>query len=413
MPGRPSPSPSRVPRTGAGRPASGSRPPRRGASPAARPSGAPGTYGPSRGPGRYDSRRPSGQNQNQPASRRTRPVHRHRARRAMGSFLFTFLITMALLLPCALGVGFYLRGKLPAETGVDTPSSSVSTEAGMVSSNPGEQSQGTSPAVDLSGLNSAQAILLERGGGTMGEQNADDSIYPASLTKMMTVLLAAENLPDLDVSVTLTDDLFAPLWSANASMAGFQPGETVTVRDLLYGAMLPSGAECCAAIAKELDGDETAFADRMNRRAEELGMTATHFTNATGLQDENHVTTVRDMARLLDAALDNDTFREVFTARRYSTRPTDLHPDGITVYSSAFSLLEDADLGTMTLLGGKTGFTDEAGLCLATLAEMGGREYILVTAGAPGQSHTDTAHARDAATVCRRLSDALQENISP
>lgn len=331
----------------------------------------------------------------------------------MGSFLFTFLITMALLLPCALGVGFYLRGKLPAETGVDTPSSSVSTEAGMVSSNPGEQSQGTSPAVDLSGLNSAQAILLERGGGTMGEQNADDSIYPASLTKMMTVLLAAENLPDLDVSVTLTDDLFAPLWSANASMAGFQPGETVTVRDLLYGAMLPSGAECCAAIAKELDGDETAFADRMNRRAEELGMTATHFTNATGLQDENHVTTVRDMARLLDAALDNDTFREVFTARRYSTRPTDLHPDGITVYSSAFSLLEDADLGTMTLLGGKTGFTDEAGLCLATLAEMGGREYILVTAGAPGQSHTDTAHARDAATVCRRLSDALQENISP
>lgn len=128
-------------------------------------------------------------------------------------------------------------------------------------------------------------------------------------------------------------------------MAGFQPGETVTVRDLLYGAMLPSGAECCAAIAKELDGDETAFADRMNRRAEELGMTATHFTNATGLQDENHVTTVRDMARLLDAALDNDIFREAFTARRYSTRPTDLHPDGITVYSSAFSLLEDARPG--------------------------------------------------------------------
>lgn len=408
MPGRPSPSPSRVPRTGAGRPAPGSRPPRRGASPAARPSGAPGTYGPSRGPGRYGSRRPSGQNQNQPAARPTRPVRRHRSRRAMGSFLFTFLITMALLLPCALGVGFYLRGKLPAETGEDAPSSSVSTAVGVVSSNPGEQSQGTSPAVDLSGLNSAQAILIQRGGDALGEQNADDSIYPASLTKMMTVLLAAENFPDLDASVTLTDDLFAPLWSANASMAGFQPGETVTVRDLLYGAMLPSGAECCAAIAKELDGDEAAFADRMNRRAEELGMTATHFTNATGLQDENHVTTVRDMARLLDAALDNDTFREVFTARRYSTRPTNLHPDGITVYSSAFSLLEDADLGSMTLLGGKTGFTDEAGLCLATLVEGGGKEYILVTAGAPGKSHTDTAHARDASTVCRRLSDALQ-----
>ena len=138
-------------------------------------------------------------------------------------------------------------------------------------------------------------------------------------------------------------------------------------------------------------------------------MENTHFVNATGLQDAQHVSTVRDLAFLLDAALDNPTFREVFTAQRYSTQPTNLHPDGITVSSSVFSLMQDADLGGMTLLGGKTGFTDEAGLCLATLAGADGEEYILVTAGAPGQSHTDTTHAQDAAAVYRRLSRALED----
>lgn len=337
-----------------------------------------------------------------------------RPRRALRSFLFTFLLTMAVVLPCALGMGFYWQATHPAENPGPT-ALSQSNEAGSFAATTGSSSEAetspdsASPAVDLSGLSSREAILLRRGGVVLGEENADESIYPASLTKMMTVLLAAENFDDLDASVTLDEELFSPLWAANASLAGFEPGEVVTVRDLLYGAMLPSGAECCAAIAQALDGSEVAFADRMNRRARELGMENTHFVNATGLQDSDHRSTVRDLALLLDAALDNPTFREVFTAPRYSTSPTNLHPDGITVYSSALSLFQDADLGRMTLLGGKTGFTDEAGLCLATLAEADGAEYILVTAGAPGQSHTDTAHARDAAAVYQRLSDALDQ----
>ncbi len=321
---------------------------------------------------------------------------------------------MAVVLPCALGIGFYWQATHPSEN-PGPAALSQSNEAGSSAATAGSSSEAevspdsASPAVDLSGLSSREAILLRRGGAVLGEENADESIYPASLTKMMTVLLAAENFDDLDASVTLDEELFSPLWAANASMAGFEPGEVVTVRDLLYGAMLPSGAECCAAIAQALDGSEAAFADRMNRRARELGMENTHFVNATGLQDSDHRSTVRDLALLLDAALDNPTFREVFTAPRYSTSPTNLHPDGITVYSSALSLFQDADLGRMTLLGGKTGFTDEAGLCLATLAEADGAEYILVTTGAPGQSHTDTAHARDAAAVYQRLSDALDQ----
>lgn len=134
--------------------------------------------------------------------------------------------------------------------------------------------------VTLDGLNSPHAILLRADSGeVLAEKDADSTIYPASMTKMMTALLAIEANPDLDTPVTLPEEIFPALQAQNASLAGFQPGETATVRDLLYGAMLPSGAECCEALAREVSGSEEAFAARMNQKAAELGMTGTHFCN--------------------------------------------------------------------------------------------------------------------------------------
>lgn len=101
----------------------------------------------------------------------------------------------------------------------------------------------------LLGTSSRHALLMDaRTGQVLARKRSGEEAAPASLTKMMTVLLAAEALPDLDTPVTLPEDIFPALYKADASMAGFQPGETVTVRDLLYGAMLPSGAECCEAL---------------------------------------------------------------------------------------------------------------------------------------------------------------------
>ena len=173
--------------------------------------------------------------------------------------------------------------------------------------------------VTLDGLNSPHAILLRADSGeVLAEKDADSTIYPASMTKMMTALLAIEANPDLDTPVTLPEEIFPALQAQNASLAGFQAGETATVRDLLYGAMLPSGAECCEALAREVSGSEEAFAARMNQKAAELGMTSTHFCNPTGLHDPEHVSTVRDMARLTEAALQNETFRKLFTTERYT-----------------------------------------------------------------------------------------------
>ena len=238
----------------------------------------------------------------------------------------------------------------------------------------------------------------------LAEKDADSTIYPASMTKMMTSLLAIEANPDLDTPVTLPEEIFPALQAQNASQAGFQAGETATVRDLLYGAMLPSGAECCEALAREVSGSEEAFAARMNQKAAELGMTATHFCNPTGLHDPEHVSTVRDMARLTEAALQNETFRKLFTTERYTVPATNCHPQGFTMHSTLLSQLEGTELHSGRILGGKTGYTGEAGLCLASLAEVKGREYILVTAGAGGNHSTAPYHIEDAVTVYRRVS---------
>ena len=186
-------------------------------------------------------------------------------------------------------------------------------------------------------------------------------------------------------------------------MAGFWPGETATVRDLLYGALLPSGAECCEALAREVSGSEEAFVELMNQKAAELGMRSTHFCNPTGLHDPEHVSTVRDMARLLQAAMQNETFRAILSAGHYTVPATDLHPEGFTMTSTFWAELGDVSLRKVQFLGGKTGYTSAAGLCLASAAQVKGKRYILVTAGAQGNHGTEPYHIEDAVRVYRQL----------
>lgn len=249
-------------------------------------------------------------------------------------------------------------------------------------------------------LNSSNAILIRlKDGAVLMKKNSGEKIYPASLTKMMTAIIAIENLSDLDEKIQLNKSMFDKLYKADASMAGFLPGEQVRAIDLLYGAMLPSGAECCIALADHIAGSERDFVKLMNQKAEAIGMNNTHFENATGLHDENHYTTVEDLAVLLMNALRNDTFRKIFTTFRHSTPPTDKHPDGITFYNTMYERLDDQNIIDGQILGGKTGYTDKAGLCLASLAKVGMQEYILITAGAKGNHDSEQYNITDALAV--------------
>ena len=178
------------------------------------------------------------------------------------------------------------------------------------------------------------------------------------------------------------------------------------MRDLLYGAMLPSGAECCEALARLVSGSEENFAALMNQKAAELGMKNTHFTNATGLTDTEHYSSAADMAKLLQAALHNVTFRTIFTTEHYTTTATAQHPEGVSLTSTLLGKLDGTELPAGAQIeGGKTGYTAAAGLCLASLATVNRKEYILVTLAAPGDHGTEQYNIRDAVQVYRKLAD--------
>lgn len=266
-------------------------------------------------------------------------------------------------------------------------------------------SKNTGSSVNLEYLYSPYAILIEKEtGNTLAEHNSVQRIYPASLTKIMTAVLAIEHTENLNSTAVLPWN-FEKLYEEGASMAGFEPGEEVTYRDLLYGILLPSGAECCMAFAERVSGSEEAFTALMNQKAEELGMKNTHFCNTTGLHDPDHYSTVEDIAILLRYALENQNFRAAFTSSFYTTVSTKQHPQGFTFYSTLFKNLDGTEIQGGEILGGKTGFTDEAGLCLASLAQVNGTEYILVTAKADGTLKTEPFHILDAINVYNRLAD--------
>ncbi len=257
--------------------------------------------------------------------------------------------------------------------------------------------------VDISGIYSRNAVLMQaKGAKVLGASLENEQIYPASMTKMMTAIVSIEELDSLDEEITLTTAEFDGLGERDATRAGFEPGETVSARHLLYGVLLPSGAECCIALADHIAGSEAAFVEMMNAKARKLGMTKTHFCDTTGLHDPDHYSTVFDMATLLRYCIKNDDFREIIESPWHYTGPTNVHPDGITFYSTLFNNVEDPHVTEGILLGGKTGFTNEAGLCLASYARIGGQDYIFVTAGAPAGTG-NPLHVEDAMNVYERV----------
>ncbi len=246
-------------------------------------------------------------------------------------------------------------------------------------------------AGDLSFTN---GILIDIENSTVvASRGGDARIYPASMTKVMTLIVAAEAVKDLDETFTMTAEITDPLYLANASVAGFLVGEEVTVRDLIYGLILPSGGDGALGLAYHIAGSEEAFADMMNDKVKELGLTNTHFTNCTGLHDADHYSTCHEIAMIVEYAIKDPFMREVLTTYQYTTEVTPEHPEGILLTSTLLSRMAGNESGTMFVQGGKTGYTTEAKNCLASFAtelvpglsenelKLQPTKYILVTAG--------------------------------
>lgn len=227
---------------------------------------------------------------------------------------------------------------------------------------------------------SENVILIDaENGDELYEKNGHDRTYPASLTKIMTVLLAIEENKNLDKTTYITSYTISKLTAENASMAGYNANERTSIKDLLYGSMLASGAEASIGLAQFTSGSVDNFVELMNDKAHDLGMKDTHFTNVTGLHDDNHYTTANDVAILLKYALENPTFREVFTAKSHNIKTDNRE---FTVHSTFFPEY-NGKLKDGMVLGAKTGTTVAAGSCLASCVTIDGHDYILVTTNAP------------------------------
>lgn len=240
----------------------------------------------------------------------------------------------------------------------------------------------------------SKAVYLENldTGLVLYEKNADQQMYPASLTKIMTAILVLENVKDLDQETAAY-----PMWiqdmlyGTNASLGGLIVGEKLTIRQLLTSALVQSGNESAMILAGYVGSggmadfmprDITSFVEMMNDKAKALGCTGTHFTNPTGLHSDNHYSTARDMAIMAKYAMQNPVFASLVKNYAVQLGQTNKHSD-LWQYSTNKMLLTSSPYYYAPVVGIKTGSTDEAGRCVISQAEDNGYRYFCVVMGAP------------------------------
>ncbi|MBR4667904.1 MAG: D-alanyl-D-alanine carboxypeptidase [Butyrivibrio sp.] len=233
-------------------------------------------------------------------------------------------------------------------------------------------------------VNSTYALLVNLDtGNVVANKEGNQRINPASMTKILTLLVAAEHLTDMDDTFEMTQAIGDFVYKHDCSAVGFLVGEKVTVSDMLYGTILPSGGDAAMCLAEYIAGSQEAFVDLMNDKLKELGLSDTaHFTNCIGIYNEDHYCTLLDMAMILKAAEENSLCHQILNARTYTTSSTEQHPEGITVSNWFMRRIEDKDTHG-EVMGAKTGFVVQSGCCGASYQiSNDGTHYICVTADA-------------------------------
>lgn len=235
-------------------------------------------------------------------------------------------------------------------------------------------------------ISAQNAIVIdEESGKILYERNARERMYPASITKILTIICALEKVDDLDKTVTITQSDLDTVWETGASAANFEVGEVVTYRDVFMGAMLPSGADACRALANNTSGSQEAFVDDMNKLVEKLGLTDSHFVNTTGIHDDNHYTTVYDMAKITQYAMQNENFVELFNRYQYNASNGKHQWVKKVIYNA-----KRANIDTSMITGCKSGYTMKAQHTLASSLNINGHTYICVVGysrNSDGYSH--------------------------
>lgn len=284
--------------------------------------------------------------------------------------LCLILILLLMILCCPVAVGAQETQPEQTDTPVISVNSCHSLDANMAL-------LGSAQLVD----NAKAAVLFEANSETlMYAWNADSQMYPASLVKILTALIAVEK-GDLSDTLIVSESAVSSV-PYDAVSAELQPGEQLALEDLLYCLLVGSANDAAVVIAEHISGSHGAFVQEMNAYAQALGCTGTNFTNAHGLHDEAQYTTARDIAKILYEALQNDTFRTIFTTNKYSVSATNKSEErslssGNSLLDTSSKLYYDA-----RVIGGRTGVTGDGRRCLAAAAESNGMQLISIVMGA-------------------------------
>lgn len=235
-------------------------------------------------------------------------------------------------------------------------------------------------------ITSDTGVLMDADSGILlYDKGGDELRYPASITKVMTLLLAVEN-SSLDDQVTFTETGIRDI-SWDSGNIGMQLGEVMSMEDCLYALFIQSANEVAAQIAEYVGGTEQNFIDMMNERAAQIGCTNTHFMNASGLPDENHYTTARDMALIMREAYKNKTVRKIMKTPTYTIQPTNMNSESRRLHTHHPMFAEESPYYYKGCVGGKTGFTNAAGSTLVTVVKRKKGTYIAVTMKAQEQGY--------------------------
>lgn len=211
---------------------------------------------------------------------------------------------------------------------------------------------------------------------TLYELNANQKASVASLTKVLTVITAIENIKDFNTKITYTKEMQS-LVRYDTSKAGLKVGDEITLKDLLYATILPSGADAAIALALSIKNTIPEFVNLMNEKALNLEMTNSSFTNVVGLDDTNHYSTANDMLKLLKYALKNPIFKSIYTTKEYTLT------NGLKVSSTLNIYNKNINLNIDRIKGSKTGYTNKANLCISTLIESNNHDILIVTLNTP------------------------------
>ena len=208
------------------------------------------------------------------------------------------------------------------------------------------------------------------------ESNSDQKVPIASITKIMTAIVCIDNIQDLNQTVNVNLSEVQKYYNEEYSVAGLRDGQEISYYDLIATMLIPSGADSAACIAINVFGDYSKFIEAMNKKAKEIGMNSTSFTNPIGADDQNNYSTVYDVALMMKYALDNDIIKDLMSRYEYT-----INDGSITVHNALFILADLYGLDVSKIAGGKTGMTGDAGYCLATYSNSEENPIICIVLG--------------------------------